>query len=176
MRLSRPPQSPSSRRTAIALCTLCLLAAAHLPLHAQWKWKDVSGHVTVSDLPPPHSVADKDILQRPDPRKSAAAVSTPASAAASAAPKTMAAPVDKDLEARKRAADQERLDKARAEEEKLAAQRAENCKRARAHLAALDSGQRIARYNDKGEREILDDAGRAAESRRAREAITSECR
>ena len=176
MRLSQLLQNLSSRRSAAALCTLCLLAAAHLPLHAQWKWKDASGRVTISDLPPPRGVADKDILQRPEPRKSAVAVPTPASAAASAAPKAAAAPVDKELDARKRAADQERQDKARAEEEKLTAQRAENCKRARAHLAALDSGQRIARYNDKGEREILDDAGRAAESRRAREAITSECR
>jgi hypothetical protein len=55
-------------------------------------------------------------------------------------------------------------------------QRAENCRNARAHLAALDTGQRIARFNDKGEREVLDDKQRADETRRAREVIASECR
>ena len=58
----------------------------------------------------------------------------------------------------------------------LAGQKAENCRAARAHLAALDSGQRIARYKDNGEREILDDQQRAAETRRARDVIASECR
>jgi hypothetical protein len=43
-------------------------------------------------------------------------------------------------------------------------------------LATLDSGQRIARIKADGEREILDDEARAKETRRAREAIASECR
>jgi Domain of unknown function (DUF4124) len=169
---------PSPRRTGMLLCALLLLCAAHGPLHAQWKWKDANGRVTVSDLPPPRGVAEKDILQRPSTKpRSVVATVNPATAAASAAASAPPpAPVDKDLEARKRAAEQEQQAKARAEEEKLGAQRAENCKRARAHQAALDSGQRIARYNDKGEREILDDAGRAAEARRNREVMAAECR
>ena len=44
--------------------TLTVLAAP--PAFAQWKWKDAQGRVTVSDLPPPRSVPDKDILQRPE--------------------------------------------------------------------------------------------------------------
>ena len=63
-----------------------------------------------------------------------------------------------------------------AEEERLAPQRAENCRRARSHLSAMESGQRIARVNDKGEREVLDDRGRAEEMRQAREVIASDCR
>ena len=43
-------------------------------------------------------------------------------------------------------------------------------------LATLDSGQRIARINAEGEREILDDEARAEEARRAREVIASDCR
>ena len=58
----------------------------------------------------------------------------------------------------------------------MAAQRGENCQRARSQQAALESGQRIARLNDKGEREVLDDKGRAEELRQAREVIASECR
>ena len=164
----------------VALCgMLLLIVVTHLPAHAQWKWKDGNGRITVSDLPPPRGIADKDILQRPSTKAQASRTGqdTQAALAASAvASSVMAKPVDKDLEARKRAAEDEKLAKARADDDKLAAQRAENCKRALAHLAALDSGQRIARYNDKGEREILDDAVRAAEARRAREVISSECK
>lgn len=176
MRSTSYPFTLLTRRATAALCTLLLLCAAHMPGHAQWKWKDANGRVTLSDMPPPRGVADKDILQRPELKSRTVTSAAPAASGASAPSAPVAKPVDKDLEARKRAADDERLAKARAEEEKLAAQRADNCKRARAHLAALDSGQRIARYNDKGEREILDDAVRAAEARRAREVISSECK
>jgi hypothetical protein len=41
---------------------------------------------------------------------------------------------------------------------------------------ALQSGQRMARINEKGEHEVLDDKGRAEELRVAREAIASDCR
>ena len=176
MRSTSLPFTLPTRRATAALCTLLLLCAAHMPGHAQWKWKDANGRITISDMPPPRGTADKDILQRPELKARTVTAAAPAASGASAPAALVAKPVDKDLEARKRAAEDEKLAKARAEEEKLAAQRAENCKRARAHLAALDSGQRIARYNDKGEREILDDAGRAAEARRAREAISSECK
>ena len=63
----------------------------------------------------------------------------------------------------------------KADEERLAAQRADNCRRARGHLAALESGQRIARTNERGEREVLDDKGRADEMRQARAVIASDC-
>ena len=45
----------------------------------------------------------------------------------------------------------------------MAAQRADNCRRARTHMATLDSGMRMSRTNDKGEREVLDDKQRADE-------------
>ena len=149
-----------------------LLMAGIVPAQAQWMWKDKDGRVTASDLPPPRDIAEKDILQRPDvnARKPAPAASA-ASVAAGGKP-----PVDPQLEARRRAADQEQLAKARAEEDRLAQQRAENCRRARSHLSALETGQRIARTNDKGEREVLDDKGRAEEMRRANDIIASDCK
>jgi hypothetical protein len=169
----------------VALATLADPAQAQ----GQWKWRDAQGRVTVSDLPPPREVADKDILQRPAavarapapavpgvaPAAAGAGVAAPG-VAASAPAAARPAPVDKELEARKRAAEAEKAAKAKAEEQRAAAVRAENCKRARQHLATMDSGQRVARINEKGEREVLDDETRAAESRRAREIIASECR
>ena len=165
-------------RAAPWLLAGALIAAALAPqdVLAQWTWRDKSGQVNASDRPPPRDIPEKDILSRPTPdarRSAAPATAAPATAgAASAAPTAL----DKEVQARKRAADQEQATKTKAEEEKAAGVRAENCRSARSHMASLESGQRIARTNDKGEREILDDAGRAAELRRAREVIASDCR
>jgi Domain of unknown function (DUF4124) len=154
-----------------------LLATLVLPAQAQWKWRDKSGQITASDLPPPREVADKDILQRPDTRAARPAPGAAAAAASAVAtPATPANPVDRELEARKQTAEQDSKARAKADETRLAAQRAENCNRARAHASALDSGQRIARVNAQGEREVLDDKGRAEEMQRARQVIASECK
>lgn len=157
------------------------LALATLPASAQWKWRDASGRVTASDMPPPREVADKDIIQRPAAatRAAASTAAQQASAAASAVTGASAPakpPADKDLEARKRAADQQAKARAQAEEQRNAGIRADNCSRARQHLATMESGQRIARVNEKGEREVMDEQTRAAEVRRAREVIASDCR
>lgn len=151
-----------------------------LPAQAQWTWRDKDGRITVSDLPPPREVPEKDILRKPNsPARAAApaAVTAPAAATTPAAPAS-APPtaLEREVQARKRAADEEKAAKARAEEERNATRRAENCRQARNHLTALESGQRIARTNDKGEREVLDDQGRAKEAQRAREVIASDCR
>ena len=117
------------------------------------------------------------------PAAPAAAASTPAAgeapnaatrpaAAASAAP----AGVDKALEEKKKQAEAAEAAKKKAEQEKVAAARAENCKRAMNAKATLDSGMRMARLNDKGEREVLDDAQRAAELKRVNQIIAQDCK
>ena len=175
--MRRPPFSPLHRRRLAGVLAASLALLLALPAAAQWRWRDANGRVTASDRPPPREIPDKDILQRPNAAAArAVATAPPASAAASAAVAAASAPVDKDLQARKKAAEAEQQAKAKAEEQRNAAIRADNCARARSHLATLDSGQRLARINDKGEREVLDDEARAAEVRRAREVIASDCR
>lgn len=151
----------------------CLLLST--PAEAQWKWRDSRGQIHISDIPPPRDIPDKDVLQRPEVtvRKAAPAPAAVASAAASAPAK---APVDAELEERRKRTEQEQAARTEADKQKAAAVRKDNCQRAREQLATLDSGQRIARVKADGEREILDDEQRAKESRRAREAIASECR
>jgi hypothetical protein len=158
----------------IAMTALCLLA---LPADAQWKWRDKDGQINASDRPPPRDIPEKDVLARPplEVRRGVSAAAAQASAAGSA-PALAKPALDRELEAKKRAAEQEQAAKVRADEERQVAQRAENCRRARSHLTALDGGQRMARVNDKGEREVLDDNARAEETRQAREVIASECR
>jgi hypothetical protein len=144
---------------------------------ATWKYRDAQGHIVVSDLPPPAGVQDKDILERPAPVLRRTPAQAPAaSAPANASPTAVAQNIDPELEARRKKAATEQEQKQKVEQEKDAAQRAENCSRAKSHLSALNDGQRIARTNDKGEREILDDKGRAEEMQRARQVIASDCK
>ena len=172
--------APSIRRIALGLAACATLAAAlPQPAHAQWRWRDKDGQVNASDRPPPRGVPDKDILSRPAPELRRQAAAAPAATASAAAPVAASAPptaLEREVQARKRQAEQEAAAKARADEDRQAVIRAENCRAARSQLNTLESGQRVARSNDKGEREILDDKGRADETRRARDVIASDCR
>ena len=135
----------------LPLLALGMLLGLLPPAQAQWKWRDQTGQINVSDRPPPKDVPQKDILARPLPeQRRAAEPAEPASAASAPARPEVRVPVDRELEARKQAADQEQAARLKAESDKAAANRAENCRRARGHVAALESGQRIARLNDKG--------------------------
>jgi len=162
-----------------ALAALVLLA---LPAQAQWKWRDAAGHVQYSDLPPPSGTPDKDILNRPavQQRAAAAAGAGPGSAAsqALAAASSPLAPRMEDpaLEAARKKAEADQAAKAKADADKNAAIKAGNCARAKSEAATMDSGVRLARTNDKGEREILDDAQRAAETKRLQGIMTSDCK
>ncbi|WP_374673612.1 DUF4124 domain-containing protein [Ideonella sp.] len=157
-----------------ALTVLLALACGSASAQSIWKWRDRDGRVQVSDRPPPVDVPDKDILQRPG----GARPSAPAPAASDNAASAPAG-VDPALEARrqKAQAEQAAADKARqaADKTRRDQQRAENCDRARRQLAALESGQRVGRMNDSGEREILDDTGRAQEIARYRQIADTAC-
>ena len=152
------------------------LWVATLPAAAQWKWKDSRGQVVISDVPPPREIPERDVLQKPTLVLQRQA--TPQASAASAAPADAAAKpkVDAELEARRKKAEAEQQAKQKADEQKIAAVRADNCKRARQYAETLNSGIRMTRLNEKGEQEYLDDNQRAAEMQRARQTIESECR
>jgi hypothetical protein len=158
-------------RWKVVVLTAMLGLAVALPASAQWKWRDKTGQTQYSDLPPPAGTADKDILQRPNTTTtSRASAALAASAAASGASGVAAAPM-----LAPRASEPELEDKKQAEEAKNASIKADNCNRAKAQMRTLDSGVRMARTNDKGEREFLDDAARADEAKRTRDVIASEC-
>ena len=143
--------------------------AAAMAASAQYQWIDRDGRRVFSDTPPPLDLPEKNLLSRPRaaasaPQRTAVAPAAPASAAAAtaSAPQPTARP-----------ADAARL---KAEQDQAAAIRADNCKRASSAKATLDSGQRLARVNERGEREIIDDSERDAEQRRLQQIIASECR
>ena len=164
------------RWTALT-CAAVLGALLAVPAQAQWKWRDKNGQTQYSDLPPPAGVAESDILQRPNATQRAApAAAVAASGAASGAPALAPKGSDPELEAKRRKAEQEVAAKKKAEDEKLAIAKGDNCLRAKAQMRTLDSGIRIARTNDKGEREFMDDAARAAEAKRTQDIIASDCK
>jgi len=162
-----------------ALLAAVLGAALALPAVAQWKWRGGNGQIQYSDLPPPPGVADRDILQRPNGatfRAPPAAAAAAAAASAASGPALAPKGVEPELEAKRKKAEQEQAVKAKAEEARMAAMKAENCNRAKAHVRSLETGMRMARVNDKGEREILDDKSRADEMKRARDIVASDCK
>lgn len=144
---------------------------------AQWAWKEGDRKV-FSDTAPPASVPDKNIIKRPG-----GGAAMPAAAASADDAVTAAAPaatpqlpvVDKELEAKKKQAEQSEEARKKAEEQRVAKVRAENCARARQAKATIDSGVRLATTNTKGEREIMDDKARATETRRLDDIVRSDC-
>lgn len=156
---------------AVLACTLGTSTDAL----AQWKWRDSSGVVQYSDRPPPPGTPQSAILSQPSSYRA-----PPAPAASTPAPPSEELKEAAELDARKRKAEEE--EKARlaaqkkAEEDRQAKVRAENCERARSYQRSLNDGIRIARVGENGEREILDDAARAAEQRRTQDLIAKNCR
>lgn len=138
---------------------------------AQWQWIDKDGRKVFSDRPPPAGIQDKDILKR------AVADSRPATvptAAKASAPQLLGK--DAALEARKKQAEDAEAASKKAEEEKMAKARAENCDRAKKGLASFESGVRMSITNARGEREVMDDAARAAETKRLQAIASSDCK
>jgi len=164
---------------------LALVLAAALPAlcSAQWRWIDKSGQTVFSDQPPPPDVPAGKIIRQPGAKsrtaQEAAAPAEPASR--TAAPLRIAASAakpgakDKELQEKKKKAEAAEEEKKKAQEEEDARLRADNCTRAKRSKASFDSGVRITRMNDKGEREVLDDAQRASEVKRLEAVIARDC-
>lgn len=141
----------------------------------QWKWRDANGSVQYSDRPPPQGTPESAILAKPR-ASTARIVSKPVEAAPASAAPPAAKASESELDAKRRKAEEEEKAKQQAEEAKLAKERAENCERAKTYQRTLNDGIRISRTNAKGEREILDDQGRAEEMRRTQDAIKANCK
>lgn len=160
---------------ALALACICIVPLA---ASAQWQWIDKGGRRVFSDQAPPPEVPEKNILRRPG----AAPAPAPQAAASEPAARTVAANAprisgkDKALEDKKKQAEAAEAEKKKAQAEAVAKAQAENCGRAKQAKAQYDSGQRIARINAKGEREIMGDDQRAAEVKRLQAVIARDCK
>jgi hypothetical protein len=162
---------------ALAAALTVLSVAAQIAPPPAWKWRDASGQINVSDLPPPASIPAKDILERPSPARPPAAPAAASAVPVAPALQAISTPrVDPELEARRKRAVDEQVAQQRQQQERDATVRADNCSRAQAALALHSDGQRLYRTNAQGEREVLDDKMRADELQRIRAVIASDCR
>jgi len=152
--------------------TACLLSTA---ASAQWLWIDQGGRKVYSDRAPPVEVLEKNILKRPGDRHATTDVTDGAAIAAPAASAPRPGGINKELADKKKKTEEAELAKRKAEEERILKAKAESCARAKQAKAGFDSGMRMARINDKGEREIMDEAARAAELNRIQSVIDSDC-
>ena len=142
---------------ALALAIGLLFATAAAA--QQYKWVDKDGKVRYGDIPPPGVKATP---LKPPPSGGAPA--------AAAAPKkgtdaAKTSPEDAKKEAEKQA-----------QAEKDAQAKKENCGHAQEALRNLESGQRIARTDSKGERFYLEEQQLAAETAKARQTVQEWCK
>jgi hypothetical protein len=148
----------AKRTLPFLVVALCLALPASAQIH---QWKDENGKTVISDKPPVGYV----------PAKKQPGNSAPAEQAAPKQPSL----ADREMEFRKRQKEaQENAEKVK-KEEAAAAEKTENCQSARRQLQALESGERIALRNDKGERYYMDDAQREQETLKVKRFLETGC-
>ena len=150
---------------ALLLCGLFSTASAQV-----YQWKDANGKTVYSDKPPAGKSVS--IKQAPPSSDNIGELPSETKAGEPKGPKSLA---ERDLDFRKRQKEnQEQAEKAR-NEQRQANQRSEYCDNNQRYLKTLESGERIATRDDKGERNYLDDAQREQEIAKTRQAL-SQCK
>ncbi len=170
-------------RAALSLIFAAVALLAPLgDAHAQYKWRDAQGHITMSDRPPPSSVPARDVLERPAPQDVNARAQA-VGAAQNESSKPNAAVAKAETRSKESApsavpskAEVEAGNQRKEMEEKNASAARDNCARARRSIATFDSGMRVATVNAAGEREVMEDKQRAAEVARLQEIANSNCK
>jgi hypothetical protein len=149
-----------------------LLSAAALSIAGQsvageyiYQWKDKTGQYVYSDNPPPGNIPSRMLR-----RDAVGEINAPSP---SPAGQTTA---DRELESKKRQQEQGEKQAKSDKDNADAKSKAQNCDLAKNQLTALESGQRVARFNAQGEREFLDDAQRTSEVERTRKVIADSCK
>jgi hypothetical protein len=157
------------------LLFLAAFALAGAAAAQQFKWVDKDGKVRYGDTPPPGVKATP--LGAPATGRAPAPAPAPDAAAKDAkdAKKGPLTPAEQEAEFRRR---QQQAAKDADKEAKLqedARARKENCANSQAQLRQLESGQRVSRIDDKGERVFVDDEQRKVDTARARKLVSEWC-
>ncbi len=158
-----------------------------------YQWRDTNGRVVFSDLPPPPGIPSANIIKSPKARSAppaAAAASGDAAAGATTTAGTASAPgataaakaggqksvAEREADFKKRQADAAEKSQKDSETAANDSRREDQCRGLRQSLAALEGGQRIRRFNDKGEPYFVEDAERAKDTERVRrDMATAKC-
>lgn len=152
------------------LAFLAALAFASGALAQQYKWVE-NGRTRYGDVPPP-GVKATPLRGSTVP---AAPAPSPAPKDAKGAPKGPLTPAQQEAEFRKRQLEAQKAQEKQAQAAEEARAKQENCANAQAQLRLLESGERIAKTDAKGERYFVDDEQRKAEAVRARKSVSDWC-
>lgn len=137
-------------RVSLTVLAVSLLAATHAAIApaALYKWTDAQGRVVYSDQPPQANVKTEQLRGAPPPANPNAA-------------KELA---QREADFRKRQTETAEATAKSGKERANAAQNAEACAQAKGQLKQLaESPLAIYRYNEKGEREVMDEDARGRE-------------
>jgi uncharacterized protein DUF4124 len=137
-------------RASLPAFAALLLAAGYAASSAAtlYKWTDAQGRIVYSDQPPQGNVKTEQVRGAPPPANPNAA-------------KELA---QREADFRKRQADAEKAAAKAGKDSANSADHAESCAQARGQLKQLAESQlAIYRYNEKGEREIMDEDARGRE-------------
>lgn len=145
------------------------MAFAAAALAQSYRWVDKDGKVRYGDTPPPGVKATA--LKPP----SRAPAVPPAKGDDKAAPKGPLSPAEQEQEFRKRRLEAEKAGEKAAQEERETQLKKDNCTRAQNQLRIYESGQRVARTDQQGERYYLEEQQIAQEAAKAREQVGKWC-
>jgi hypothetical protein len=151
-----------------ALISLMLMMFATAAAAQLYKWVDKDGKVRYGDTPPPGVKATP--LKGPS-----GSASAPSAATKGEKDKGEKDKLNPEAAFRKRQEEAAKDREKQAKSQQEAAAKKENCVRAQEMLRSLESGQRLARIDSKGERYYLEDADVARETAKAREAMQQAC-
>ncbi len=162
-------------------CGLALLPGVAMSTDV-YKWKDASGNIRYSDMPPsgntPYSLITGKKPERAKAQEdSAAAAQADADAAKSGmtgGDKTGAAS-SKEIEAKKRKAEAEKQQKQEQQKQEEQKIRDQNCANAKSNLQNYKQGGRMYKFDDKGERQYLDDKDIASGLQKAQQEVDQWC-
>ncbi|SDH54092.1 DUF4124 domain-containing protein [Propionivibrio dicarboxylicus] len=151
-------RSPNLIKTVLALSLIAATAGASAQIY---RWKDENGRTVFSDKPPEGRARQQEKLDAPL-----------SSSAGSTAQKNLA---EQEISFQKRQKDaRERAEKT-GKDEAAQAEKQEYCTSLRRQLMALESGERIVRRDENGERQFLDDAQREQEIAKVRQSLQNTC-
>ena len=166
---------PAARPARLAAGLLCALlgAVAVVPeaaAAAPFKWRDASGRIVYSDLPPPPG-ARVTLIAAPAGIATGVSSTTPV-AAQEARPATW---VEREKASRRRALERADAEREQAGAQRQAAERERFCEEARTGLRTLESGARLSLVDERGERVVVDEAERAKRAEALQRAVAEHC-
>jgi hypothetical protein len=147
------------KRSALLLLGLLTSLAAQAQIY---QYKDAAGKTVISDRPPPATAKGVRTVESED--------------APTTGGNTSKSLSEREMDFKKRQQTQQEKAAKDQKEKNAADARKENCDLAQRQLQALESGQRIATQDDKGERSFVDETQRAKEMERARKIASENCK